>query len=91
MHDDLDQMFARLSEQPLPLRLNGLEAGVSRSLREQSAPAAASWRYAAIGIALVAGVGVGGSGTALQQAPALAADLSGGIGLAPSSLLDVST
>ena len=91
MDDDLDELLTRLTGQPLPLRLNGLEAGVRRSVREERATVTASWRYAAIGLALVAGVGVGGSAAALRQRPALAADLSGGVGLAPSSLLDAST
>lgn len=90
MHDDLDTMFARLAKQPLPPRLNGLEAGVGRTLRRERAPVTGSWRYAAVGLALVAGVGLGGSAAALRKTPALAADLSGGIGLAPSSLLDAS-
>ena len=90
MNDDLDALFARLAQQPLPHRLGGLEAGVTNGLRGAGATIAAPWRYAAVGLALVAGVGAGGSAAALRQTPALAADLSGGIGLAPSSLLDAS-
>lgn len=91
MHDDLDAKFNRLAEQPLPLRLNGLEAGVGRMLRGERAAASGAWRFAAVGIALVAGLGVGGSAATFQQKPSLAADLSGGLGLAPSTLLDAST
>lgn len=91
MHDDLDGLFARLAAQPAPLRLNGLEARVGQSIRrERTIPGWAS-RYAAVGLALVAGVGIGGSAAAVRQPPAAVADLSGGIGFAPSSLLDAST
>lgn len=91
MDDDLDASFARLAEQPLPIALNGLEAAVGRSLRGARATVAAPLRYAAVGLALVSGLGVGGSAAALRQQPALAADLSGGVALAPSSLLDGSS
>ena len=90
MNDDLDALFARLARQPLPRRLGGLEASVTNGLRGAGATIAAPWRYAAVGLALVAGVGAGGSAAALRERPALAADLSGGIGLAPSSLLGAS-
>lgn len=91
MDDDLDALFARLAEQPLPRRLNALEAGVGRSLGSAHATVAAPLRYAAVGLALVAGLGVGGSAAVLRQRPALAADLSGGAGFAPSSLLDATS
>lgn len=91
MDDELNALIARLAEQPLPRRLDGLEIGAVRSLGSARGAAAAQWRYAAVGLALVAGLGIGGSAAALRHPPALAADLSGGAGLAPSSLLDVST
>lgn len=91
MHDDLDTLLARLAAQPLPLRLNGLEARVGWNLRAKPTTIGGSWRYAAVGLALVVGVGVGGSAAAVRQRPTLASDLSGGVGLAPSSLLDAST
>lgn len=91
MHDDLDAIIARLAVQPLPLRLNGLEAGVARRLRGDRAAPLGAWRYAAVGLALVAGLGVGGAAATFSQTPMLAADLSGGLVLAPSTLLDAST
>lgn len=89
MNDDLDGLIARLAAQPLPLRLHGLEAQVQRGLKEPRRPAAtrSSWRYGAVGLALVAGLGVGAAAATLRQTPLLAADLSGGSRLAPSSLL----
>lgn len=91
MHDDLDGLLARLAAQPTPLRLSGLEARVAQSIRSQSVTPSPTWRYAAVGLALVAGVGIGSSSAADRQPSAAAADLSGGVGLAPSSLLDAST
>ncbi len=88
MNDDLDRLFARLAALPLPLRLQGLEVQVQRGLAGQPlAWTRPSWRYAAVGLALVAGLGVGATAAFLSQAPLLAADLSGGAQLAPSSLL----
>lgn len=91
MHHDVDTLLVRLAKQPLPDRLGGLEAEVRRDLAGGRAPMAEpSWRYAALCLALVAGVGVGGGAATLSQTPALAADLSGVARLAPSSLLDAS-
>lgn len=88
MNDDLDQLFERLAAQPLPLRLQGLEAQLQRSLAGQlSTSARPALRYAAVGLALVAGMGVGATAASLRQAPLLATDLAGGAQLAPSSLL----
>lgn len=88
MNHDLDAQLVRLAAQPLPLRLQGLEAQVLRSLeRPRRAATRASWRYAAVGLALVAGMGVGATAATLRHAPLLAADLSAGSRLAPSSLL----
>ena len=91
MHDDLDRMLARLAAQPVPLRLNGLEAHVGQSTRRERVTPSPSWRYAAVGLALVAGVWTGGSATADRQRSAAVVDLSGGVGFAPSSLLDAPT
>ena len=91
MHDDLDGLLARLAAQPAPLRLNGLEARVVQGIGRERTTPGRRWRYAAVGLALVAGVGIGGSATAVRQPPAAASDLSGAIGFAPSSLLDAST
>ena len=92
MHDDLDGLLARLAAQPVPPRLNGLEARVGQSIRRERTAPGPAWRYAAVGIALAAGVGIGGTAAAVRQ-PRMeaAADLSGGIGFAPSSLLDATT
>lgn len=90
MDDELDAMFVRLANQPLPPRLQQLEARVRGALMEGSRAATArSWRYAAVGLALVAGVSVGGSTAALRERP-VSADLSGGVRLAPSTLLGAS-
>lgn len=88
MHDDLDGLLARLAAQPVPPRLNGLEARVCQSTHKGGATPGATWRYAAVGLALLAGVGIGGSAAADRQRPAAAADLLGGVGFAPSTLLD---
>lgn len=90
MHDDLDGLLARLAAQPAPLRLNGLEARVGRSLREERSAPSQAWRFAAVGMALFVGVGMGSTATPPQHLP-LTADLSGSIRFAPSTLLDAST
>jgi len=88
MNDDLDRRFALLAAQPLPGRLQGLEVQVQHRLKGGlSAGARPSWRYAAVGVALAAGLGVGATAAVLRQEPLLATDLSGGAQLAPSSLL----
>jgi hypothetical protein len=88
MNHDLEAKLVRLATQPLPLRLHGLEAHVLRSLESpRRATARTSWRYAAVGLALVTGMGVGATAPTLRHAPLLAADLSAGSRLAPSSLL----
>lgn len=91
MRDDLDDLLTRLAGQPVPQRLNGLEARVGQSMYKRGGALGLAWRYAAVGLALLAGVGMGGSAAADRQRPPAAADLSGGVGLAPSSLLDAST
>ena len=90
MHNELDGLLARLSAQPAPLRLNGLEASVRRSLREERSAPKQTWRFAAVALALSVGVGIGTSAASLRQSP-MTADLSGSIRFAPSSLLDAST
>ena len=91
MHDNLDGLLARLAAQSASPRLNGLEARVRQSIARTGAAPRASWRYASVGLALAAGVWMGGASVALRQSPSTTADLSGGIGFAPSSLLDAST
>lgn len=91
MNDDLNGLIQRLAEQPAPSRLDRLEMDVARGLSTPgpSIPVR-SWRFAATGLALALGVGVGSSAAALRHQPALAADLTASVRLAPSSLLDVS-
>lgn len=91
MNDDLDDLLTQLAAQPVSPRLNGLEPRVRQSIARTTVPLKASWRYASIGVALVVGIWIGGVSVALRPSPATTADLSGGIGLAPSSLLDAST
>ena len=91
MHDNLDDLLARLAAEPASPRLYGLEARVRQSISRTGAAPSVSWRYASVGLALAVGVWMGGTSVALRQSPETTADLSGGIGSAPSSLLDVST
>ena len=91
MHDNLDGLLARLAAHPASPRLYGLEARVRQSIAKSSAAPGVSWRYASVGLALAVGVWMGGASVALRPSPATTADLSGGIGFAPSSLLDAST
>lgn len=91
MHDNLDGLLARLAAQPASPRLNGLEARVRQSIAQAGAAPRASWRYASVGLALAIGIWMGGATVASRQPPSTTADLSGGIGYAPSSLLDAST
>lgn len=90
MKDDLDTWFERLGRQPLPSRLDRLEVDVAQSLRRAAPIQLRSWRFAATGVALALGVGVGTSAASLRDQQALAADLTAGVRLAPSSLLDTS-
>lgn len=90
MQDNLDDLLAQLAAQPASRRLNGLEARVRQSIARTGAAPGASWRFASVGLALVVGLWMGGASVALRQSPASTADLSGGIGFAPSSLLDAS-
>ena len=91
MHDNLDDLLAQLAAQPASPRLYGLEARVRQSIASAGAAPGSSWRYASVGLALAVGFWMGGASVALRQLPATTADLSGGIGFAPSSLLDAST
>ena len=90
MVDNLDIWFERLKRQPLPNRLDRLEVDVAQSLRRAAPVQLRSWRFAATGAALALGVGAGISAASLRDQPALAADLTAGLRLAPSSLLDTS-
>lgn len=90
MDQDLDRLLERLRGQPVPERVSHLEADVVRRIRAER-PALATtpvWRTAAVGLALAAGLGVGGGAVAVgARNPPLGQDLVNGAGLAPSSLL----
>ena len=88
MNVNLDAGLERLAQQPLPTRLDLLEVDVVRRLVRAAPLPLGSWRFAATGIALAVGVGVGASAASLRDQPALALDLTVGVRLAPSSLLD---
>lgn len=88
MRQDLNRMLERLGSQKLPERLGRLETDLTRRMRPPRALAATPvWRSAAIGLALVAGVGVGGSAAALNGNRPQAHDVLNGARLAPSTLL----
>lgn len=87
MTRDLDGMIGRLRGQPVPERLNGLEADLARRLYRPRAAATPAWRSAAVGLALAAGLGVGGSAAAWNGGRGGSQDLLGGARLAPSALL----
>lgn len=91
MNDDLDGLITRLARQPLPGLLDQLEAAVARSIKERAASVPMnSWRFAATGLALALGVGVGSSAASMRDQPVLTAELTAGGRLAPSSLLETS-
>ncbi len=90
MTDDLDRMLERLRAQPVPDRLNRLEADVMFGIAgARSMPTASpAWRTAAVGLALAAGLGVGGTAAAIgSRSPQPGQGLVDGRHLAPSSLL----
>lgn len=93
MTDDIDQMLRQLADEPVPARLDQLETDVMGRIVSSGVNTAVAplWRVAAVGIALVVGLGVGGSSAvALNSAPAGFADSIAGANLAPSSLLATS-
>ena len=86
--NDLDTALRRLSEEPGPVRLEGLDAEVLRRVAGHSfARESLRFRVLAVGIALVMGV----AGGALPDRPASARGALGPLneaaGLAPSTLL----
>lgn len=88
MTQDLDRMLERLSSQPVPTRLSRLEVDVARQIsRPRAVAATPSWRSVAVSLALVAGLGIGGSATAWNGARAQSDDFLSGARLAPSALL----
>ena len=90
--NDLDGLIAQLARQPLPRRLEQMETAVAQGIHKQLGPIATtrSWRFAATALALALGIGVGTSAASVSDRPAIAADLTAGVRLAPSSLLDAS-
>ncbi len=93
MIDDVDRLLKQLSEAPVPNGLAGLEADVLRQIRTSRTPTTVgqSWRFAAVSVALIVGIGVGASSSfyVRDASGGLARAVSGG-DLAPSSLLVMS-
>lgn len=92
MTQDLDRMLERLSRQPVPERLSRLEVDLARRISPPRAMAATpAWRSVAISLALVAGLGIGGSAAAWNgaraQSDAKSDDFLSGARLAPAALL----
>ena len=91
MPDNLDRLLDQLGTSELPRRLDRLEADLALRMAEtRLGTATASWRVAAVGIALVAGVSIGGATALPRGATSPAAPLLDGAGLAPSALLSPS-
>lgn len=93
MVDEMDRLLRQLADAPPPAGLDRLEADVMRRIATSHVePAIAPpWRFAAVGIALIVGIGFGASSTVALQAKTqgLAQSISGAE-LAPSSLLAAS-
>lgn len=93
MPDHIDQLLRCLADEPLPARLDQLEDEVMRriALASLQTTVAPHWRFAAVGIALVVGLGVGGS-SAVPWNGSLGhfSDSVADANLAPSSLLAAS-
>lgn len=92
MTHDLDRMLERLSNQPVPARLGRLEVDLARQIgRPRVVAATPAWRSVAVSLALVAGMGIGGSAAAWNGARAQSHiqsdDFLSGARLAPSALL----
>ena len=93
MIDDMDRLLGRLADAPLPGGLDRLEADVLRRIASARVETmvAPSWQVAAVGVALIVGIGVGSSsGVAVRDAPGSFAHAVSGGDLAPSSLLAAS-
>jgi hypothetical protein len=93
MVDEIDRLLRQLADAPPPVGLDLLEADVMRRIASSRVETAIAspWRYAAVGIALLVGIGFGASSTVALQAKTqgLAQSISGAE-LAPSSLLAAS-
>ena len=88
MTQDLDRMLEQLSSQPVPERLSRLEVDVARQIsRPRAIAATPAWRSLAVSLALVAGLGIGGSAAAWNGGRAQPDDFLSGARLAPSALL----
>lgn len=93
MSDNMDRLLRSMTEAPLHGGLDRLESDVQRRIASSriEAHVAPSWRYAAVGVALVVGVGFGASSAiAIRGATVGLAHYVSGADLAPSSLLAAS-
>lgn len=93
MIDDMDRLLKQLADTPLPGDLDRLEADVMRRIASSRVETivAPSWRFAAVGIALIVGMGIGaGSAIAPSGTRGSLAHSVSGADLAPSSLLAAS-
>ena len=93
MVEDMDRLLERLSDAPLPGSFDRLEADVLRRIALAGAETmvAPTWRVAAVGVALIVGIGVGASSVVAERdAPGSFAHAVSGGDLAPSSLLATS-
>lgn len=93
MIDDMDRLLGQLADAPLPGSLDQIEADVLHRITASRAETlvAPSWQVAAVGFALIAGIGVGASsGVAVRDTPGSLAHAVSGSDLAPSSLLGMS-
>lgn len=88
MDDDLDRLLDRLRRQPAPDELRRLEADLLRRIEAARPVTTPAWRTAAVGLALAAGLGVGGAAAAVTDGDRrFGPELAGGARLAPSALL----
>lgn len=93
MIDDIDRLLRQLAAAPRPGGLDRLETDVLRriALARVENMVTPSWQVAAVGFALIAGIGVGASsGVAVRDARSSLAHAVSGGDLAPSSLLAAS-
>lgn len=90
---DMDRLLKQLADAPLPVGLDQLEADVMRRIAASrfETAVAPSWGFAAIGIALIIGIGIGASATVASNNTVNSfAHTMSGANLAPSSLLAAS-
>ena len=90
MPDDLDRLLDQLGDAAAAERLDRLEADVALQISGSRQGATETpWRVAAVGIALVAGLSVGGTADEVRGSTSTA-PLFDGAQLAPSALLNPS-